>query len=104
MVSGLFESPKSCSVTTQMPLPSCHTTQVRSRFAACSVGCPLVAVAVSIVVFFAGLFFGSVACLLVVAVASIVVFFAGLLVGFASGRFIGFATARMAGFLSGRLA
>ena len=69
-----------------MPLPSCHTTQVCSGFAASSVACLLVVAAVSIVVGFAGPFAGSAAGLLVAAVVS----FAGLWVGFGRDRVAGF--------------
>ena len=90
MVSGLFESLKSWSVPTQMPRPSCHTTQARSGFAASSDGCLLFATAVSTAAFFAGCFVDFTARLLVVAAASIRLAVAGLLADFASDRLIGF--------------
>ena len=104
MVSGLFESLKSCSVPTQMPRPSCHTTQACSGFAASSVGCLLVAAAVSRVAFFAGLLVDFAARLLVVAATSIGLAFAGLLAGFTSDRLIGFLPVRFVDFTAGFLA
>ena len=81
MVSGLLEHLNSGTVPAQTPLPSCHTTQVYSGFATCSV-----------------------TRLRGVAAALIVVIFGGFFVGFAGGRLADFVPVPFAGFVTGFLA